>query len=115
MRKYSFKQANESGFIMEHLIIGNKKAACAAFLKKQVRSCTSSSCQIVTIVDGVKPVLRIEWTAHAQCQRRNIHQLVGRHFFFGFLGLFGFLRLYDKSLFRPFCLASLCRTGYRKE
>ena len=53
MRKYSFKQANESGFIMEHLIIGNKKAACAAFLKKQVRSCTSSSCQIVTVVDGV--------------------------------------------------------------
>ena len=53
MRKYSFKQANESGLIIERIIIGNKKAACAAFLKKQVSSCTSSSCQIVTVVDGV--------------------------------------------------------------
>ena len=70
---------------------------------------------VVAVVHSAQPVLRVERTAHAQGQRRYVHNLVGWHFFFGFKGLFGFLRFSNNSLFRPFCLASLCRTGYRKE
>lgn len=119
------------GPVHEHLVIqscvqayrptGNKKAAQAAFLHHDQRlvhgpvSLRSCSYVAVTVIDCAQPVIRIERTAHAQSHGRYIHDLVGRHFFFGFKGLFGFLLLRNDSLLRPFCLASFCRTGYRKE
>ena len=111
-------------------IIGNKKAAYAAFLQKRLgnsdsrldsntqATTVSGSCGhvVVAVIHGIQPILRVEWAAHAQRQRRNVHNLVCRHFFFRFQGLFGFfLRFRNSSLFCPFCLAILCRTGYRKE
>ena len=54
-----------------------------------------------------EPVARIERTAHAQGQWAHVHDLVGWHFF-GRL----FVHFFRLCLIRPFCLASLCRTGY---
>ena len=78
---------------------------------------------------GGEPVTRVERAAHAQGERRNVDQFVGRHFFAGRLGAGACFRGCGRaldfdaiegfsvrlSLVRPFCLAGRCRTGYRKE
>lgn len=76
---------------------------------------THIGCFVTIIIDGAEPVMRIERAAHAQRQRGNVHNFVCGHFFFGFQRN-AFVRFFwDGGRFRPFCLASLCRTGYRKE
>jgi len=70
-------------------------------------------------ISGSRPVARVEGAAHAQRLGRDVEQFVSWHFLAGFgqnfnrrvaWGGAGLL-----SLVRPFCLAGVCRTGYRKE
>jgi hypothetical protein len=55
-----------------------------------------------------QPISRVEWTAHAQRQRRHVKQFVGRHRLFAVCA-------YLLSLFRPIPLANVWGAGYRKE
>jgi hypothetical protein len=56
---------------------------------------------------GGHPITGVERAAHAQGERRDIHQFVGGHDFAVFVGLLG--------LVGPFPLANFWGTGYRKE
>ena len=63
-----------------------------------------------------QPIARVEGAAHAQRQGRDVDQLVGGHLFavVGDAVRRG-AAARPVSLVRPFCLAGVCRTGYRKE
>ncbi len=65
----------------------------------------------------VKPVARVERAAHAQREGRDIDQYVGRHFL-AVVDELLFRRICPRHcvcLIRPFRLAVLRGTGYRKE
>ena len=70
---------------------------------------------------AAQPVTRVEGAAHAQRQWRHVDQLVGRHLLCRRVGVLTVdagapeRPLVLRSLVRPFCLAGVCRTGYRKE
>jgi hypothetical protein len=67
-----------------------------------------------------EPVSRVEGAAHAQRQRRDVDELVSRHFLGRRVARWkvdagNWIGSGMLSLVRPFCLAGVCRTGYRKE
>jgi hypothetical protein len=81
----------------------------AAETKKARRVLRAFLREAETVVSGRRePVARVEWTAHAQRQRRHVKQFVGRHRLFAVCG-------YLLSLFRPIPLANVWGAGYRKE
>jgi hypothetical protein len=84
--------------------------------KKKPRSAGLSRRGAGMRLGGREPVAGVEGAAHAQRQRRDVDQLVRRHLLAGFgrRGT-GCCTGSPWSLVRPFCLACLCRTGYRKE
>ena len=79
--------------------------------REKRRACSGSGHRVA--IDGGEPVLRVEGAAHAQRHGSDVHDLVGGHLFLGFCCLdFGSFFMFGVGQVRPFCLASVCRTGY---